>query len=230
MGNLLRLPVESLNPLAVPFNRLGTADTSQAPLMAKSLALSIRAHGRTHQSELNFRKGDFAYTGELSFLRGRILTLAAAAMFLIVLASIGAISKKRVLEAEYESLKRQVTTLSVPILGEESSDVDLLYMQVTSTNPKNTATIPENSAFRLLFQLSDAIDESLEVDVDRVDIDIERKNMSMKGKTQSGDFVERLVESFEKTKCFKGQVKKERVEKSVDDRTKFRLSATTTCG
>ena len=98
----------------IDFNRLGGIDPTQAPYMAKSLALSIRAHGRTHQSELNFRKGDFAYTGELSFLRGRILTLAAAAMFLIVLASIGAISKKRVLEAEYESLKRQVTALSVP--------------------------------------------------------------------------------------------------------------------
>ena len=51
-------------------------------------------------------------------------------MFLIVLASIGAITKKRVLEAEYESLKRQVTALSVPILGEESDDVDLLYLRL----------------------------------------------------------------------------------------------------
>ena len=230
LSNLLRLEVRHLDPLGVPFNRLTGPTRDHGTLMAKSLALSVRAHGRTNQSELNFRRGDFAYTGELSFLRGRILTLAAAAMVLIVLASVGAITKKRVLEAEYESLKREVTTLSMPILGFESDDVDLLFNQVASTNTKVTATMPTHSAFRMLFQLSDVIDEDLTVDIDRVDIDVERKNMTMKGKTSSGDFVERVVESFKKAKCFQGQVSKERVEKSVDDRTKFRLKATTTCG
>ena len=50
LGNLLRIPVEPLNPLRVEFNRLAGIDPAQAPYMAKSLALSIRAHGRTHQS------------------------------------------------------------------------------------------------------------------------------------------------------------------------------------
>ena len=69
----------------------------------------------------------------------------------------------------------------------------------------------------------------LELDVDRLEIDLDRNKLSMQGKTKTGGDVEAVVEAIRKTKCFKGRVQKERVEKSVDGRTKFQITAQSTC-
>ncbi|MEZ4474639.1 MAG: hypothetical protein R3F60_28405 [bacterium] len=53
--------------------------------------------------------------------------------------------------------------------------------------------------------------------------------MQIQGKTNVAGDVERLVDAIRQTSCFSSRVNKERVEKSMDDKTKFRLSASSTC-
>jgi type IV pilus assembly protein PilM len=223
----LGLQVRALDPLDVPFNRLAEGDPRLRPYMAKALALSLRAFHRQHQSQLNFRKGDYAFTGDFGFLRGRVITVGVALVMMVVLAAMVAVSRKRVLEAEYLTLNNQVRALSVPILGYESDDVDLLALTVGSNIKANP--IPDVSTFQVLAELSEFINFDLELDVDRLEIDLDRNKLSMQGKTKTGGDVEGVVEAIRKTKCFKGRVQKERVEKSVDGRTKFQITAQSTC-
>ncbi len=225
----LKVPVIDLDPLKAAFNKLPAGGEKVRPFVAKSLALSLRAFTRTHQSQVNFRKGDFAFTGDFGFLQGRIITLAVAALLMIMLGSLVALTKKQQLEAEYAAIRARAAALSVPILGYESDDIQMLYDTVVVTDRKNQKTIPEYDALQMLAQISERIPFELVVDVDTLDLDVENKRLQMGGKTGSASDVERIVESLRATSCFKGEINKERVEKSVDDRTKFRLSATATC-
>ena len=100
---------------------------------------------------------------------------------------------------------------------------------VAETRTSGGKGVPETSAFEILSHISETIELDLKVDVDRLELDLDRKNLVMRGKTGSAGDVERIVDAIRKTKCFK-EVKKERNEQSVDERRRFRVSATSTCG
>lgn len=225
----LKVAVMPLDPLRVGFNKLADSGERVRPFVAKALANSLRAFSRAHQSQVNFRKGDFAYTGDFGFLQGRVITLAVAALLMIMLGSLVALTKKQRLEAEYAAIKARVSAISQPILGYETDDVDALYNTVVASDRTSANPIPEYDALQMLAQISEKIPFDLEVDLDVLDINLENKRMQLQGKTTSGGDVERIVEALRATPCFRGEINKERVEKSVDDKTKFRLTATATC-
>lgn len=224
----LGVEVTHLDPLQPQFTRLADGGDALGPYIAKALALSLRAFHRAHQSQLNFRKGDYAYTGDFGFMRGRLLTVAFAIVVMITLAGFGVRTQKQVLQAEYETLVTQVRNTALDVLGEETDDVNLVLTAMGAPSRSAAAAIPRTSAYDILAELSQQIDFELKVDVDRLEIDLDKNKLEVHGKTGSGGDVERLVEAVQKTKCFK-RVSKERVEKSVDERTKFRLSAPSIC-
>ena len=228
LEHALGVEVTALDPLQPQFSRLADEGEAVRPFIAKALALSLRAFHRAHQSQLNFRKGEFAYTGDFGFMRGRLITLAFAVVVMITLAALGVASKKRVLQAEYETLLAQVRNTAVEVIGEESDDVNLVLTAMGAPVRSGAAAIPEISAYDILTELSEAIGHDLKVDVDRMEIDLEKHKLEIHGKTGSGGDVERIVDAVQKTRCYK-RVNKERVEKSVDERTKFRLSAPSIC-
>jgi len=228
LEHTLGVDVTTLDPLQPQFSHLADGGDEVRPYIAKALALSLRAFHRAHQSQLNFRRGEFAYTGDFGFMRGRLLTLAFAVVVMITLAALGVASKKRVLQAEYETLLSQVRSTAVEVLGEETDDVNLVLTAMGAPVRSTAQAIPTVSAYDMLGELSVHIDFDLKVDVDRMEIDLDKNKLELHGKTGSGGDVERLVDAIQKTRCFK-RVNKERVEKSVDDRTKFRLSSPSIC-
>ena len=228
LQGLLGIPVEALDPLSTAFNKLADRGERVRPYIGRSLALSLRAFQRTHHSMVDFRKGEFAYTGDFGFLRGRIISVGVSLMMIVVLGAMVAVSRKRVLEAEYLTLQNQTRALSTEILGQENEDADLLFSTITAQQ-KQEGTIPEVSAFEVLKELSDHISFELKVDVDNLDIDLSRRKLQIQGKTNVAGDVERLVDAIRQTSCFSSRVNKEKVEKSMDDKTKFRLSANSTC-
>ncbi len=228
LESALRIDVRTLNCLDVPFNRLQIERDQNAPFASKALALATQAFARSHRNQINLRKGDLAYTGDFGFMRGRMIAVALAVIAMIILSSMAAITKKRVLEAQHTQLQSQVVKLSTVLLGVESDDVDSLLATVAENQTSGGKGVPETSAFEMLSQISEMVESDLKVDVDRIEFDLDRKNMIIRGKTGSAGDVERIVDALRKTKCFK-QIKKERNEQSVDERRRFRLSATSTC-
>ena len=226
----LRVEVQMLDPLSVPFNRLADGGDSLRPYVSKALALSLRAFHRQHQSQLNFRKGEHAYTGDFGFMRGRMISVGVSLVMMVVLGAMVAVSRKRVLEAEFVTLQQQVVTLSQQVLGFETEDEEVLYQTIAGDGKQKTNPIPDTSALQIMAELSERIPYDVELDVDRLDVDLDRHKLQLDGRTKSGGDVERIVEAIRQTTCFKGRVNKERVEKSVDGRTKFRISAQSTCG
>lgn len=231
LADSVDVAVRRLDPLDVPFNKLAGDSDRLRPYIAKSLALSLRAFHRAHQSQINFRKGEYVYTGDFGFLRGRLITLGVAAMLMIVLGAMVAVSRKRVLEAEYATLTAQVRAVSKVILGEETSDIDRVFQVMVAAEKSDARLIPEVSAFEVLAELSEKVDPDLEVGIDRFELDMEHKKLILTGRTESGGDVERLVNALQRTRCFdENKVSKDRVEKTMNDQTKFRLTGTSICG
>jgi len=226
---LLGVEVVLLDPLNVPYNRLTEGGDRLRPYAGKALGMTLRAFDRARRSEINYRKGEYAYTGDFSYLRGRLLTLAASALLLVLLGGMVAVTKKRVLEAENAALVAQVRALSVPILGEESDDVDRLWNTMLAAGDNPAKLVPQISAFQILADVSTSVHADLVIDLDQFEMDLDRKKLEMKGRTTSGGEVERLVEVLESHKCFKDKVSKEKVEKTMEDKTKFRLTANSGC-
>lgn len=224
----LGIEVRLLDATRASFNRLAGGGEATRPYLGKALALSMRAFSRANQSQINFRQGEHAYTGDFGFLRGRIITVAAAVLAVIVLGALGAKTREWVLQAEYQSLVNEVRAVSEAVLGFETDDAETLANTINN-GVTNRNQLPETSAFEVLAEVSKELDFSLQLDLDRYEIDIERSKLTLEGKTGSGGDVERIVDGLRKTRCFNSRVSKERVEKSVDDRTKFRLSATSSC-
>ena len=229
LSALLGVEVLLLDPLNVPFNRLAEGGDRLRPYAAKVLGVALRAFERTRRAQINFRKGEHAYTGDFSFMRGRIITLAAAGVLILLLAGIVAATKKRVLEAEHAALAAQVKALSLPIVGEETDDVDRVWQVMLAASENPAKLVPQVSAFEILAELSQRVQADLVVDVDSFEMDLDRKKLEIKGRTSSGGEVEHLVDVLSGHHCFKDKVTKDKVEKTMEDKTKFRLTATSGC-
>ena len=218
-------PFESLN---VPFSKVTTDREANEPLIAKALSVSIEPFARLNRNKVNLRQGDYAYTGELGFLRGRIITVALAFVLMIALGAMFAVTKKRVLEAEHSRLLGEVSVLSQEILGSENDNVDFLLTTVAADNEAADRGIPEYSAFRLLAEISTAVDPNIKVDVDSIEIDVERKSLSIRGKTGSTSDVDNIVRALKQNRCFR-QTEINRNEKAMDERRRFRITGKLTC-
>ena len=229
LGALLGVEVVPLDPLSVPFNRLTEGGDRLKPYSAKALGMAVRGFERVRRTQINLRKGDYAYTGDFSYLRDRLITLSAAAVLIVLLAGNVALTHKHVLEAEHAALGAQVKAMSVAIIGEETDDVDRLWNVMLAAGDNPAKLIPQVSAFQVLAEVSDAVKADLVVDLDQFEMDLERKKLELKGRTNSGGEVERMVDVLDGHRCFKGKVSKDKVEKSMDEKTKFRLTATSGC-
>lgn len=229
LSTLLGVEVVFLDPLNVPFNRLTEGGDRLRAYAAKTLGVALRGFDRMRRSQINFRKGDYAYTGDFSYLRGRLITLAGAAVLIMLLGGMVAVTKMRVLEAEHAALAAQVKAMSVAIVGEETDDVDRLWNVMLAAGDNPAKLVPQVSAFQVLAEVSERVKPDLVVDLDQFEMDLERKKLEIKGRTSSGGEVERLVDVLEGHHCFKDKVSKDKVEKSMDEKTKFRLTATSGC-
>ena len=129
---------------------------------------------------------------------------------LILLALLG-VAKKQALEARNAQLKREVAKLSMDILGKENTEISALTQALEEDFTADFSAIPPRSVTELLYEISDKLDPELVIDVDRLEINLERKSLVMQGKTPKPSDVETLTDTLEKMSCFR-DVQQERVE------------------
>ena len=223
------IPVQDLEPADASFVRLSNREPAVGAYMTKSMALSVQAFARQHRSQVNLRQGDFIYTGDFGFLRGRIISVTLALVLMFVMGALVAVSKKRVLEAENARLKGEVAKLSQEITGEENDDIQFLVATVNSEEEEVGKEIPQHSALFYLARISELIGPEIEVELDKAHIDVEKKRIVLKGKTSTASDVDVIADALRADKCFR-KAKSEGTKKSMDDKAKFKLNIPLSCG
>lgn len=190
-----QLPVE---PVTLP-----TGDAASA------LALGLALRAQLPRGRVNFRKGEFAFTKDLSQLRGRLLRFAAAAAVLLVLGFVLGIARLTSLHRQAAGYDEAVCTATRRILGNCLTDYRQAVAQLSGGHSR-AAGIPRVSAADVLAELVAHMPEgSLPL---LEDVEVTTTTVRVKGTAESFGKVPEIISSLGKDKCF-GEIKQPKTDK-----------------
>ena len=229
LEQVLNMPVHYLDYPQEMSQYLSTGrDGSQdylSYLMADGLAQ------RLYTKSINLRKDEFSYARDAGILRSLSLAVSIALLCIVVLQGTRLYYEQMTALDEIALLENEVEQLGVSLLGKEDLELDTIKFKVNSAKERKVL-VPETSAFDTLGELSKFIEKDVEVELDRLTIALKdngRGSLELRGKTTTVGEVSSVIEAVEKTSCFSERVKKDKVSKSVDERTVFRVTASSKC-
>jgi len=228
----LRKNVSFLDCLDFPFNQLSDSNWCR-PIAASALALAYRGVLGSGIRDIQFRRGEFAYKGEVKEYVGFIKQ--AGVMLAVVLAfAIGSFATSYwTLKGRVKNATAQVSTLaaqSLPdlpkkLLSSPKDIVSSLTGKITEAQEKKKKIDEETSlsVLDVLREFSATLPprETLQLDVD--DFTIASRRIRLQGRTTSFEAIDQIKESLIKSKMFKN-VATENVKKGPKDEIRFSLS------
>ena len=233
-GDLARLPgaAERLSAeLGVPVEPLAltgeAAQVAQGPGADYALALGLALRAQQPRGRLNFRKGEFAFTRDLSQVRGHLVQLAIAAAVLLALAvGLGA--------ARVASLSRQardyddaLCVATRKILGTCMTDYRQAIAALSGGRSK-AAGIPRVSAADVLAELVAHLPEDAMPTLD--DVELTTTTVRLRGVADNYGKVDQIVTGLKKDRCF-GQFQTPRTERvrGGGEKVQFSIDFAYTC-
>jgi general secretion pathway protein L len=186
------------------------AQVVQSPQFALALGLALRA--QQPRGKINFRKGEFAFTRDLSQMRGKLGRIAVAAAVLLILAIGMGAARVASLSRQARDYDDALCAATKKILGTCTTD----YRQAIATlsgGKSKAAGIPRVSA-------SDVLAEVLALFPDGSmplleDVDLNTTSVHLRGTAESFGKVDEILGALKKDRCF-GEIKQPRTEKSRD--------------
>ena len=229
MGTMLGLPVERLKPDRVEFNQSIPVEGAE-DVMGEALATSLRAFPEKYK-EINFRKGPYAFKGHYQYIRERALGMAACLLMLIASLVALAWSRSEALQYEHDLQTTDLKMKTRAIFGEEISDFEavLSKMRPDKGGPSLASLIPAVDGFEIFSEISSRMGQDMTVDMETIEVDLERKRVEIRGRTESATSVETIAERLRKYDCFP-EIVKDRNEKSTDGKQLFVLAIELDCG
>ena len=202
----LQIPAES-----IPLPGNAPPDTA--------LALGLAVRAQNPRGRINFRKGEFAFTKDLSQVRGQVGRLAIACAVLLVLALGLGLARLTSLNRQAAAYDEAVCTATKRILGTCLTDYRQALGQLSGGKSK-AAGIPRVSAADVLAEVVAHMPEGTPPLLE--DTEITTLSVRLKGSAESFGRVDEIIASLKKDKCF-GEIKQPRVEKQRDG-TKINFS------
>jgi len=198
---------------------------SSGPEGALALGLALRA--QQSRGRINFRKGEFAFTKDLSQVRGQVARLAVAASVLLVLGLGLGMARLSSLHRQADAYDEAVCAATKRILGTCTTDYRQALGQL-SGGKSRAAGIPRVSAADVLAEIVAHMPEGAAPLLD--DVEVTTTSIRVKGTADSFGKVDDITASLKKDKCF-GEIKQPRVEKLPGGSSKvsFALDFAYTC-
>jgi general secretion pathway protein L len=198
LGADLQLPAEAF---AMP---------AGGPSAALALGLALRA--QTPRGKVNFRKGEFAFTRDLSQVRGQITRFAIGVAALLVLALVSGIAHLSSLHSQAAAYDDAVCAATKRILGTCTTDYRQAIGQL-SGGKSRAAGIPRVSAADVFAEMTSHLPPDALPLLE--DVETTTTAVRMKGNVSGYDKVDPITSSLKKDKCF-GEIKPPRSEKTRD--------------
>jgi Tfp pilus assembly PilM family ATPase len=212
LGAELSQPAE---PVTLP---AGTPETA--------LALGLAVRAQTPRGRINFRKGEFAFTKDLSQVRGQILRLSTAAAILFVLALGLGMARLASLRRQAAAYDEAVCNATRRILGTCVTDYRQALGQL-SGGKSRAAGIPRASAAEVFAELVAHIPEAALPLLD--DVEVTTSSIRMKGTAESFGKVDEIISALKKDRCF-GDIKQPGVQRVPNsNKVTFSLDFGYTC-
>jgi general secretion pathway protein L len=212
LGAETQLPAE---PIALPAG--GPAD---------ALALGLALRAQLPRGRINFRKGDFAFTQDLSQVRGRLVRFGVAAALLLVLGLVLGVARLSSLRRQAAAYDEAVCSATRRILGNCLTDYRQAIAQLSGGRSR-AAGIPRVSAADVLAELVANMPEGSMPLLD--DVEVTTTAVRVRGTADSFGKVDEVVSALRKDKCF-GEIKQPRTEKAREgNKVTFAFDFAYTC-
>jgi len=180
------------------------------PSSALALGLALRA--QLPRGRVNLRKGEYAFTKDLSRVRGRLLRLGISASVLLALGLVLGIARLSSLHRQAAEYDDAVCAATRRILGTCLTDYRQAIAQL-SGGKSRAAGIPRVSSADVLAELVAHMPEGSLPLLDVVEVTTTA--VRLRGTAEGFGKVEEIVSSLRKDRCF-GEIKPPRTEKARD--------------
>ncbi|MFL5311794.1 MAG: type II secretion system protein GspL [Myxococcales bacterium] len=185
------------------------AQVAEGPGADYALALGLALRAQQPRGRLNFRKGEFAFTRDLSQVRGHLARLAVAASVLLALAvGLGA-TRVASLSRQARDYDDALCAATRKILGSCMTDSRQALAALSGGRSK-AAGIPRVSAADVLAELVAHLPDDAMPTLD--DVDLTTTAIRLRGTADSFGKVDQILGALKKDRCF-GEIKQPRTEK-----------------
>jgi len=207
-GKLASLP-EAAERLAAEAQVPAEPITLPAGGPQDALALGLAFRAQFPRGRINFRKGEFAFTKDLSHVRGKLVRFGAAAAILLVLGLVLGIARLSSLRNQAAAYDDAVCTATKRILGSCVTDYRQAIAQLSGGRSR-AAGIPRVSAADVLAELVSYMPEGSMPLLD--DVEVTTTAVRVRGTAENFGKVDEIVAALRKDKCF-GEIKQPRTER-----------------
>jgi general secretion pathway protein L len=211
VGALATLP-GAAERLAAELNIPAEPVSLPAGTPATALALGLAIRAQTPRGKINFRKGEFAFTKDLSQVRGQIARLSVAASVLLVLAIGLGMARIASLHRQAAAYDEAVCTATKRILGTCLTDYRQALGQLAGGKSR-AAGIPRVSGADVFAELVANLPDGALPLLD--DVEVTTSSVRIKGTAQDFAKVDDITNTLKKNKCF-ADIKAPRTEKVRD--------------
>ncbi len=212
---------------------LGPA-ASMASLDTSALALGIAMDGASAKPAFDLRQGALAFKADLSFLRTKVRSIAAALVAIMAFGVLSAYTGVRKLRGAEETLDRRVALESAEAFGEQLSATDVLERVGPVDGGRIVNPVPAMTAYDMLLAFNEALPAKDKAVLDIKTVDIKPGKVLVKASSSPFDEVsalqgiKNLEESLKASKCFKDFPSPES-QPGANDTRQFSLTIKSTC-
>ncbi|MEO1337816.1 MAG: pilus assembly protein PilM, partial [Myxococcota bacterium] len=168
-------------------------DSPRRGAMAQALSLALRPAGESAVSQLDMRKGEFAYAGSLQNFRQRIPFMVASVAVLALLTIISVVARFQALGQREAEVDQQFCDITKKVVGRAICEPSVAIPVLKQPSSELGAfKLPERSAFLVAAEVSSLIPQELieTTVVTEMDINVERARIE--GETANFEAVDKL--------------------------------------
>ncbi|QED27266.1 hypothetical protein FRD01_08425 [Microvenator marinus] len=192
------------------------------PLYGASLALNDK------EKLLNLRQGAFAFKGSSPYLRKQAAIFGFAAVIFAILIAANLFLQKASQEARRDAMKATLEAQTKKVFGEALSSQSDIQSRIEGGAASGQAFIPKMSAFELLYQVTNSVSPEIEMNLTRLEVDIDRKIIQLMGETSDAQAVDQIVSDLERLECLQN-IKKDKLRVKNDGKADFELQIASEC-
>lgn len=169
------------------------------PAAGLAMALALRGHGGTRTARVNFRRGDLAFKGDLSYMKGNFTTMVALAAVVLAVLGVNVWAHLHTLTTREHQLDQSLCQLTQKVLGSCITDPDDAISRLKGQRA-GSGVVPRVSAAEVLAAVSQRL--SGMKDVDLSELDITGTKVRLTGEAGSFDAVAKMVDALKRYTCF----------------------------
>ena len=228
----LKQNVAFLDCLEFHFSRL-TASDVHLQLIPQALALGLRGVAPAGLPDVNFRKGEFAYKGDVKQLGGGIRRAGIAIGLVVGLGVVYFTVSYISLSKKLGELNKEIASLVVQAIPDanpkkvanSNSALNFIKTKKSEANERlqKLSAALGTSSLDMLKDVSTSLPSREEVKIDIEDFNYQQNKVKLSGRTTSFDAVDKLKASLEKNSKFKN-VTTGNVRKGVKEEIKFDIT------